>query len=245
LIHPSAQSRRKPSPGQKPGTAQRVRHPPITQAQIDAANALHARLPTWAATDRAFERLKAHFGWDLEGCILKAAAINDLYSTRVYAVWRMSEHLKNVMTNPTADTASCVKEIACLPGSSRRHWSFASKIAHFFIDHDRYPIYDSFCRTMIAYHLGKDRRKSDPDNPYQAFIENLTRLREDAAFSGTLRELDRYLWLAGQYRAYLREGKRARLNAELRALFQADDPEIQRRLHELCPGMPVSPALPE
>lgn len=238
LIYTSAQHKPKSSGKEERGKVARVT--PVTQAQIDAANALQRRLPTWAATDRAFERLKNHFGWDLEGCILKVAAINDLYSTRVYAVWRMSEHLRDVMRDPPDDPAALVEKIACLPGEdgsvSRKHWSFASKISHFFAKGD-FPIYDSFSRGMIEYHLGRDGCESDGNNPYRDFITNLNRLRQASALWGTLRDLDRYLWLAGQYRGFLRKGKRAQLNSELKALFKADDPELQRLLQQLCPAM--------
>lgn len=238
LIYPAARGVGRGTAKQK--TSRPPRITPVTQHQIDAANALHHRLIKWAATDRAFERLGRHLGWDHEGCILKAAAINDLYSTRVYAIWRMAEHLMNVMVTPPNDPATLVEAIASLPGDDgsvpRQHWSFASKIGHFFIDGDRYPIYDSFCREMIASHLGRGGCVTDRDNPYRAFITNLECLREASGLSATLRDLDRYLWLTGQYRELLDKGEGARLNSELRSLFEEDDPEIQRLLDQLWPG---------
>jgi len=111
----------------------------VTQQQIDAAKILHHRLPKWAATDRAFERLGHHFGWDRESCILKAAAINDLYSTRVYAIWRMAEHLMDVMVAPPDDPAALVEAIANLPEDDgavpRKHWSFATAVRLKLADH--------------------------------------------------------------------------------------------------------------
>jgi hypothetical protein len=237
LIYPVAREGEKAIHKEKPRSLPRIT--PVTQSQIDAANTLHHRLPKWAATDRAFERLGQHFGWDHEGCILKATAINDLYSTRVYAIWRMAEHLMNVMVSPPDAPASLVEAIACLPdddGSiARKHWSFASKIGHFFVDGDRFPIYDSFCRDMIAHHLGKGGCVSDAGNPYRAFIANLECLRKASGLSATLRDLDRYLWLTGQYRELLVKGEGAQLNSELRLLFEDDDPEIQRLLGQLWP----------
>lgn len=237
LIYTSTRGERKLLPRKTPKALPRVT--PVTQAQIDAANALHHRLPKWAATDRAFERLGRHFGWDHESCILKAAAINDLYSTRVYAIWRMAEHLMNVMAKPAEDPAELVELIASLPDDDgtvpRQHWSFASKIGHFFVDGDRFPIYDSFCRDMIAWHLGRGGCIADATNPYRAFIANLERLREASGLSVTLRDLDRYLWLTGQYREWLDRGGEATLNGELRSLFEDDDREVQRLLGELWP----------
>lgn len=238
LIYTSSRGERRSSARKTPKALSRLT--PVTQAQIDAANTLHHRLPKWAATDRAFERLGRHFGWDHEGCILKAAAINDLYSTRVYAIWRMAEHLMNVMAKPAEDPAELVERIASLPEEDgsvpRQHWSFASKIGHFFVDGDRFPIYDSFCRDMIAWHLGRGGCTADAGNPYRAFIANLERLRETSGLRATLRDLDRYLWLTGQYREWLDKGGEATLNSELRSLFANEDPEVQRLLGELWPG---------
>jgi hypothetical protein len=212
---------------------------PITQAQIDAANRLHHKLPQWAASDRAFEQAAERFPhWDRESCVLKAAAINDLYSTRVYAIWRMAEHLMHVMADPPGDAGDLAAAIASLPGAEggqveRRHWSFASKILHFFVDGDRFPIYDSYCRDMLAHHLGRGGRVSDPANPYRAFMANLGRLRDLSGLTASLRDLDRYLWLAGQYRDWLRKGEDARTNSELRSLFEHPSPQEQTDLATL------------
>jgi hypothetical protein len=212
---------------------------PITQVQINAANRLHTRCPQWSSTDRAFERLAKYFpGWDRESCILKSAAINDLYSTNVYAIWRMAEHLMNVMADAPADPDELAEAIASLLNAEgnaveRRHWSFASKILHFFVDGDRYPIYDSFCRSMVSYHLGRGGCVPDSANPYKAFMRNLQRARELSDVDASLRDLDRYMWLAGQFRDWLKKGEEARTNAELRELFEDEAAEVQADLRLL------------
>lgn len=237
LVYPGAREGKKPLGRHEPTAAPPIT--PVTPAQIEAARSLHNRLPNWAATDRAFEQLRRHFGWDRESCILKAAAINDLYSTRVYAIWRMAEHLMHVMADPPDDPAALVEAIAKLPMDDgtvpRKHWSFASKVGHFFVDGDRIPIYDSFCREMIAYHLGSSRYSTDAINPYGAFITNLSCLRDESNLSCTSRDLDRYLWLAGQYRAWLENGENATPNTELRLLFTDENRDSQRLLRRLWP----------
>jgi len=215
---------------------------PVTQSQIDAAARLHSRLPQWASTDRAFERLSRHFAWDLEGCILKAAAINDLYSTNVYAIWRMAEHLHNVMKAPPEAPEELVAAIASLPDEDgtvrRRHWSFASKICHFFVNGDRFPIYDSFCRDMIAHHLGHVASLPDDGNTYRVFINSVERLRGESGLSVSLRDMDRYMWLAGQYRQWQKHGDEFPTNGELRTLFSSPDPEIKQELSALLGEAP-------
>ncbi len=154
----------------------------------------------------------------------------------------MAAHLSGVMADPPDNPAHLVEAIASLPrsdggGVERKHWSFASKICHFFIDGDRYPIYDSFCRDMVARHLGRGNCVSDPTNPYRAFMENLQRLSEMSRVAASLRDLDRYLWLAGQYRAWVKRGDDAQTNSELRSLFEDESPEVQRDLEALAPGL--------
>ena len=198
---------------------------PITQAQIDAAGRLHDILDIWPTTDRAFEQLRERLpGFDPEATIIKCAAINDLYSTNVFAIWRMATHIVDTMKSPPTDPDELAESIARLPdadGAIRRcHWSFASKFCHFFIDADEHPIYDSYCRDMLTYHLGRGRCVTDAANPYRAFKQNLLKLRELSGVSASLRALDEYLWLAGQYREWLRSGEDARINGELRGLFE-------------------------
>jgi hypothetical protein len=152
----------------------------------------------------------------------------------------MAEHLMKVMVDPPDDPAALVEAIASLPEDDgtvpRKHWSFASKIGHFFVNGDRYPIYDSFCRDIILYHLGRNSYSTDTDNPYRAFITNLDRLREVSGLSVTLRDLDRYLWLTGQYREWLKKGDKAQLNSELRSLFEDDNTEVRQLLSILWSG---------
>ena len=171
FIYPQRKGATNTSSPAKPRTAKR---PPllVLPSQIEAAGRLHHRTTQWESTDRAFELLRDRLpGFSREACILKAAAINDLYSTRVYAIWRMAEHLHQVMTDhPPEDPVELVTTIAALPsadgsGPERMHWSFASKIGHFFIDGDRYPIYDSYCRDMLALHLGPTEHATDQGNP--------------------------------------------------------------------------------
>lgn len=235
LIYPATRDTVRSRPTLKQPTTSKII--PLTQQQIDAAQVLHHRLTKWAATDRAFERLGRHFGWDRESCVLKASVINDLYSTRVYAIWQMAEHLMKVMMNPPDDPADVVEVIASLPdddGTARRkHWSFASKIGHFFINGDKYPIYDSFCRNMLSYHLGGNLSPISKGNPYRSFIADLNNLRKISGLSATLRDLDRYMWLAGQYRQWLKKRDKAQINSELRSIFVDKDPEIQKLLEIL------------
>ena len=201
-------------------------------SQIEAANRLHQHLLQWQVTDCALHKLKVQFpGFDIESSLLKVTAINQLYGTNVYAVVRMAEHVSEVMQKAsTKDDVRLVNEIAILPDMKRI--SFASKVAHFFIDEERFPIYDAYAVKMVTYHLGEQGLVRDADNPYKAFVANFHRLKLVAGLECSTRELDHYLWLAGMYHAWRTKAK-PKINREVEGLFNDMSPK----------GIPSSPLL--
>lgn len=220
---------------------------PLSAAQIEAANALHKRLTGWATTDRALALLRERCdGFGPEATLLKVVAVNQLYGTNVYAVGRMAAHVVQVVTDhppgPQADQEDdirLVERIAALPKAAgqqrdRVHTSFASKFAHFFISHDRFPIYDDYAARTVHRHLGKDRH-TEVGRPYRAYVRNVHRLRERAELNCRLDELDRYLWLAGLYRAWL-GNPAGQLNVEVARLFATATPDDAAKLAMLSPA---------
>src|SRR6266849_11219323 len=107
---------------------------PLSTAQIEAANRLHGKLLQWQVTDRALHTLQENLpGFDIEATLLKVVAVNQLYGTNVYAVVRMAQHVVDVMLDlKNIEDVELVEVLATLTG--RKHLSFASKFAHFFID---------------------------------------------------------------------------------------------------------------
>ena len=208
---------------------------PLLVSQIEAANKLHQQLLQWQITDKALYSLRVRFSeFDIEAALLKVVAVNQLYGTNIYAVTRMAQHITKIM--PLAgelEASDLVEQLASLSG--RKHRSFASKFAHFFIDMERFPIYDSFAVKMVAYHLGKHGQAHDTKYPYKAFIENINRLKKHAHLSCTSKELDRYLWLAGLYRTWLRN-RDSQINAEVKELFKSPSSVMAIELAKLLPN---------
>lgn len=213
---------------------------PLASKQVDTACKLYDHLPGWQVTDRALEQLADKFpGFDFESCLLKTVTINSLYATMVFATWRMAEHVHEVLGQKglLAVGPELVETIAALPDKGgnevkRRFRSFASKFAHFFIDSERFPILDSYAEKTIAYHLGGKREKNHAET-YIAYVHNFSTLKRSVGLlEHPNRELDRYLWLAGQYRAFLRNPG-TRLNAEVRGLFESTDQEYKGLLEKL------------
>jgi|SRR6266852_2048109 len=193
---------------------------PLSISQIEAANRLHQRLPQWQITDHALHALQVCFpDFGSEATLLKVVAVNQLYGTNVYAVIRMAQHVVDVMLDlKNIEDVELVEELATLTG--RKHLSFASKFAHFFIDMERFPIYDSFAVKMVAYHLGRQGKVTNTAHPYKAFVENINRLKERAHLSCTSKEIDRYLWLAGLYQEW-RTAAKPEINREIEELFES------------------------
>ena len=195
---------------------------PISLAQIDAANRLHAQLPQWQITDRVLESLHMRFpDFGIEATLLKVVAVNQLYGTNVYAVDVIAKHIESIMRGGVqVSDIDFVEQLASLPG--RKHISFASKFAHFFIDKERFPIYDSFAEDMVKFHLSRQTWHSDKEHPYHSFVQNLTQLKEQVCLQGscTYESLDRFLWLTGLYKAY-KTKPNPQINREVEKLFQS------------------------
>lgn len=213
---------------------------PVTHAQINAASYLFRLLPQWEDTERIFMMLRDRLpGFSYEEVVVKAATLNHLYSTRVFALMTISKHIAAVMADPPGDPDELVTALATVPDRAstkgpRHHWSFAAKFTHFFVDADRFPIYDSYNVMMLRYHLGRQAVVNNV-NPYAAFKTNLQRFQtlehlEEFSF----RELDRYLWLAGLYRDWLKGNRE--INVEAQELFTAPGVEARGLLDILIPS---------
>src|SRR5205814_2968651 len=121
-------------------------------------------------------------------------AINAIYGTNVLAIVSMGEHVAKVigsvnMKNPTPEL---VDKIAALPSrkgnTKMKRTSFAAKFCHFFVDKDRFPIYDDAARQAIKLHLGRKNYVEDKQHPYTAFYRNLERLWDEAKLTCSMRD---------------------------------------------------------
>lgn len=211
---------------------------PLLASQVEAANNIHRRLQQWAAADGALQLLTDRFpGFGREETLLKVAAINQLYGTNLFAVVRMAKHVTSLMASAPKKDPSLVEQMSCLPivpgqQSQRRHVSFASKFSHFFVDRDRFPIYDSYATKTLARHLGRRLLLKNADHPYQTYVANFNLLREQSRLDCSTRELDVYLWLAGVYRKW-RARPDAKINAEALSIFANPSMDVAINLERL------------
>lgn len=206
---------------------------PLTESQVVAAGRLHNELEQWKAADRVLDYLGKTIpeNTDLDRVLLKVAALNQLYGTNVYDLYAMAQHIVEIFSwERTWDECSLVEQIAYLEASGRRHQSFASKYCHFFVDSKQFPLFDRYVPVVVRMHLGKGNyRCKTTDRTYRNFYADLNRLRAGISFSPTIRELDHYLWLRGQWETFKKEGDRVPIAAEVRHLFKSADSDERIR----------------
>jgi hypothetical protein len=141
-----------------------------------------------------------------------------------------------VMNGMTSlQTNEIVEALAHLPKSQdgqrqMNHMSFASKFAHFFIDSERFAIYDSFAAKMLRYHLGATGASVEVGNTYSSFLGDLRAVKHHGALNCSTRELDKYLWLAGLYRQWKAVPHKPRINVDAEKLFVTATGEVKRDL---------------
>ncbi|CAN1489281.1 hypothetical protein MCEMSE15_00144 [Fimbriimonadaceae bacterium] len=202
--------------------------PRILDRHIEAGKMLHAMVPSWETTDKALDAVAKSFpDDDLASCLVKVVTVNSLYNTNVYAVWRMAEHVQQVLADPARPTGP--KLVDCIAAlGNRNHRSFASKYTHFFID-SAFPILDQYVLKMLAYHLGQ--RQVWPQD-YVQFYGWFEKLRSHCDGQFNTKDIDQYLWMAGMYREFRRVGP-GLLSKDVGTLFASQDPQIQKTLAQL------------
>jgi hypothetical protein len=122
---------------------------------------------------------------------------------------------------------------------ARAFRSFASKFVHWFVD-ERCPILDSFAIRILDQLLGLPTRNTSKEGAFVEFARDLGELKRRANLTCSERELDRYLWLAGQCQRIKenegREQSKAKLlpvNGELQRLWNVQRVELQEPFHTL------------
>lgn len=226
-----------PAPELPPQTERPV---PLSARQVAAADRLYGRLEQWRGGDAALGALVERFpGFDAAGTLLKVVAVGSLYGSAAVNSARFAAHVRKVLTKEARSSAGpeLVEQLAAVPPApgeqrARLHLAFASKFAHFFVNPDRYPIMDTHAVRMVKLHLGRRNRVSDEAHRYLEFVTNFRRLRAMAGLKGPKSELDRYLWLAGRYRQWLKNPS-TRVNAELASLFRSTDDQVCAELRAL------------
>lgn len=226
--------------------------PTVTDDNIVAASAIRARLHSWDAADDALVRLGQCFpsNAELADVLAKASAIDKLYSTRagnVYwvanaAIAALEEAYRRRSGGEQVDCAEVVNLFSRhkrrLYKDSDRCSSFASKYCHFFVPGWEFPIYDSFALAAVNNLLGSKQYGLTPKrSEYRDFCERVERLRvRNHLEHVSVRDLDRYLWLWGQW--LFQQGRsKPEINREVYDIFYSADPDTRLEIQALRPRL--------
>lgn len=204
---------------------------------ISLANKKFENTPGLKNADDALDSLADLLpGDDDVSIIAKAAALDRLYGTYVVDIYRASKHVEEVLSKGGKDFQNeyfvdnlARVEVGQTDGKYIRYISFASKYAHFFIDGNSFPMYDFYADRMLKYHVGRKHLARDKEHPYRAYSENFFKLKNEVEKMVTVRQLDHYLWVAGQYdiwrikRDEPSKYKDRHINGWLRKMFEAGE----------------------
>ncbi len=207
----------------------------LTKDQISLANDIHRRMSAWCVSESSLDFLAQRFPeFTPETTLIKAVLVNSLYGTNVWDIVRVAEYVQGILTPDTLINADIdlVERMAHVPKGPnekkpKRRYSFAAKFAHFFINSEQYPILDTLAEEMVKWHLGRQAMVYNDEQRYVSFVRNFNYLRESIEGSHSLRELDRYLWIAGHYHNWKKNAE-VPMYGELRSYFENNFADLDR-----------------
>jgi len=183
---------------------------------------------------KEFAQLKQVFPKSQDAVMLKAVAVNALYGARVIAISKVGKRLEELLKASHSTGPELVEELVdeIKSVTNRRHYSFAAKYAHFFINPDL-PILDQYAEYMVAKHLGRAQGSQNPKR-YLKFVEDIEKLKRLAGLTCDCTQLDAYLWVAGEYWCWKKEPQRE-IDADLKRCFErlGENSENDRTLRDL------------
>ena len=140
-----------------------------------------------------------------EHVLLKAAALNALYSTNIYALQELTRLIVEANIDPLLESGSpeAVREISSLTagGKTRSTYSFATKYCSWHRP-EVYPIFDSVVEQALSRYKRKDRFAAFPSDglrDYETFLSVLAQFRESYGLQNlSLKTIDKFLWRQGR-----------------------------------------------
>ena len=153
-----------------------------------------------AALDKLFFKL-APRNTTIEDILLKVSTLNDFYSTNIFSVFPVADHILSLninerLRNGDPDLVDDIKRV-----NGRNYYSFATK----YCSHHNpleYPIYDSYVDKILNHFRKVDGFCSfatDDLKEYSKFKKVILAFREHYGLTRyNLKEIDQYLWQLGK-----------------------------------------------
>lgn len=147
-----------------------------------------------------------------ETIILTVVVINQLYSTNIYKVYSIADHIyKNrAMIHELIDNGDsrAIERIAVghdiVSSKNKKElnfYSFASKYCNY-LKPDDFPIYDSYIENMLCFYNKKEsfgKFKREDLRNYERFRDTIKQFKEYFKLDAfSLRDIDKFLWLYGK-----------------------------------------------
>jgi hypothetical protein len=197
---------------------------PLSQSQIDAAIDFWKK-GGWETPE--ILQIKKVFPSCDEAIGVKAMAINALYGTNIRAITVAGECIKRVLNRVHASGPELVEELVAEMKEklNRNNYSFAAKYAHFFID-STLPILDGYAEWMVGQHLGPSMQSKNPKR-YLKFTDDIETLKRVAQLQYSCADLDKYLWMAGEYR-YWKAYPKTQISADLKPYFETLETDTEK-----------------
>ena len=197
----------------------------VNQEHIAATQEMWQSLSGWQHTDAALRLAKTHFDddSDLDTVLLKAVLLDKLYATNVTYHLDLIEVAAKIVKVWGSEGSSRQKVMKLAKVSVRNKdrylTSFASKYVHFFYD-DSVPVYDWYAALALARHYSfPQNRIEEWRKEYEDYGAKIDTLRQKSRIYADAREMDHYLWLAGNWVWLQKRREKAGINKELRAFF--------------------------
>lgn len=168
----------------------------LKQEQIDAAQKF------WDEEELTSQRvlkLKQAFPRPEDAVDLKIDALDKDYFTNIETRTEVVSKRIAAWVVKTATTGpDFIEELVCeiQPSTLERNYVFASKYTNLYVDSSS-PILDSYAEKMVNVHLGATQWEGP--KRYHIFHERITTLHRIANLICDVTEMDRYLWIAGQF----------------------------------------------
>ena len=142
---------------------------------------------------------------EISDILLKVATLNDFYSTNIFSVYPVAEHILSLRIDERLKQGdvTLVNEIqnVTINGVTRKFYSFSTKYCSHH-NSKEYPIYDSYVEKVLKYFRKTDKFsnfKNADLKDYQKFKNIIIAFREYYGLEEfNLKEIDQYLWQLGK-----------------------------------------------
>lgn len=142
---------------------------------------------------------------DISDVLLKAATLNDFYSTNIFWIYPVAKHIcaLDIDARLRVGDVTLVEDVqyVTISGKKKRFYSFATK----YCSHHNplnYPIYDSYVDEVLRHFRNHDRFSEFQNSDLRDYIKFKSILIDFRAFYGleefNLKQIDQYVWLLGK-----------------------------------------------